>query len=324
MGIPHDKSADGTVLRTSEPDVARDMLRSRFARHELNVLGLRQTVDFALRQGMLYDVAFHLVSYGRDVEVRTSGWHDFYLLQLTLSGTCELAAGDATPVELKPRSVYVINPGTPYRKRWSGDARQLIIRLPRRSVERVASADSADGPVLFTPRLDPAAMEIVPLLRFLWAQVTTSRSMVRSPAIDHSAVRHLLTAVLHSVPNSVTHPAAEPFPSCLARADRYMREHLATDLAVDDIARACGIASRTLQDAFRRHWRTTPTEHLRSLRLEVARRLLTERPFEVSVTEVAYTIGMPHLSRFSGYYLSRFGELPSATLHRSQAAHVRP
>ncbi|MFD1539796.1 helix-turn-helix domain-containing protein [Nonomuraea guangzhouensis] len=319
MGISSSTSADGSVLRTSEPDVARDLLRSRFARHELNVLGLRQTLDFALRQGMLYDVAFHLVSYGRDVEVTTSGWHDFYLLQLTLSGMCELVAGDADPVGLQPGSVYVINPGTPYRKRWSGDARQLIVRLPRRSLERVASADSANGPVIFAPQVDPDAIDIAPLLRFLWAQVATSRSTVRSLAIDHSAVRHLLTAVLHSVPNSVTHPAVEPLPSSLARADRYMREHLATDLAVDDIARACGIAGRTLQDAFRKHWRTTPTEHLRSLRLEAAHRLLTERPFEVSVTEVAYTIGMPHLSRFSRYYLSRFGELPSATLHRSRA-----
>lgn len=311
--------AAGAVVHTCTPDVARDVLSSRFARHDLEVLGRREAVDFRLRQGQLYDVGFHQVSYGQDVLVTTSGWSDFYLLQLTLSGVCELNCQKMSPMEQVQGSAVVINPGTTYRKRWSDDASQLIVRLPRRSVERIALPEGVGGAVLFNPQAIVPSADVVSLLQFLWSGVCAPRPAARSSVIDRSAVRHLVTVVLHSVPNSASAPDDEA-PSCLLRADRYMRDHLAADLCMDEVAQACGVSTRTLQCAFQRHWRTTPKEHLRSLRLEEAHRLLTEEPGNLSVTEVAHLTGLPHLGRFSRYYGERFGEWPSESLRRSRQA----
>ncbi|WZB66706.1 helix-turn-helix domain-containing protein [Achromobacter xylosoxidans] len=49
---------------------------------------------------------------------------------------------------------------------------------------------------------------------------------------------------------------------------------------------------------------------LRVLRLDAAREKLQQGACE-SVTEVAVSVGISHLGRFSEYYRDRFGELPA-------------
>ncbi|WP_281445503.1 helix-turn-helix domain-containing protein, partial [Paenarthrobacter nicotinovorans] len=61
----------------------------------------------------------------------------------------------------------------------------------------------------------------------------------------------------------------------------------------------------------------TPSDLLRSIRLDRAREMLLEAgPREQSVTAVAESCGFTHQGRFSALYLKTFGELPSETLRR--------
>jgi AraC-like DNA-binding protein len=310
------ESASNTDLRTHEPNQAQAILQDRFARHSLRVLDTRRTLDFSLRQAQLDRVTFLLVSYGRDVEIVTSGFGDFYLLQLTLTGTCETTTGTIT-IETGPGHFHVVNPGTAYRKRWSSDASQLILRLPRQPLEQLATADSDDEPVLFEQSPDPVPTTVDELVKFFWCDVTTA-GRARSRVIDRSASRHLMTVVLHSLPNSAASVLTpdEP-PACLPRADRFIRQHLANDIGLTQIAENAGVSTRYLEDAFRRHWRTTPMAHVRNLRLEVTHHLLTHPVDGMSVTEAALTAGISHLGRFSRDYRRRYGELPSESLRRA-------
>ena len=83
------------------------------------------------------------MSYGSDVETVATGCSDSHFLQVTLAGRCEIATPTAH-VKVNPGSYFGVSPGTTYRKRWSSDARQLIIRLPRRTVEQPSSAESPE------------------------------------------------------------------------------------------------------------------------------------------------------------------------------------
>jgi AraC-like DNA-binding protein len=289
----------------------------RFARHSLRVLDRRRTLDFSLRQESLDQVTFLRISYGRDVELVTSGFRDFYLAQLTLAGTCEIDVEGSATAELGPGWIHVVNPGTAYRKRWSGDAEQLIVRFPRRSIQRLATADSDGQPVVFAPPSDRAPAAVDELVRFFWGDITAP-GRTRSAVIDRSAGRHLMTAVLQSLPNSAATVATpDEVPACLGRADRYIRQNLAREIHLNDIAQAAGVSVRSLENAFRRYWRSTPTTHVRSLRLEAAHHLLTHPVRGMSVTDAATAAGFPHLGRFSRSYAQRFGELPSASLRRA-------
>ena len=87
-------------------------------------------------------------------------------------------------------------------------------------------------------------------------------------------------------------------------------------MTVPDVAAALGVSVRSLQQGFRQWRNTTPLEFLRQSRLRLVRDELCRSGGETEVTTVALRHGSMHLGRFSTYYQSAFGELPSTTLRR--------
>ena len=85
---------------------------------------------------------------------------DFYLLQFTLEGECELWQESHHNV-LPARSVAIVNPGRPFRKAWMPRARQLLLRIDRGLVEREFRAwtggDESGGIEFDMPPVDDMA-----------------------------------------------------------------------------------------------------------------------------------------------------------------------
>lgn len=96
-----------------------------------------------------------------------------------------------------------------------------------------------------------------------------------------------------------------------------MRAHLSAPLTLTDIARGAGASPSALTRLFQQHRETTPMQALRVLRLDAAREKLQQGACE-SVTEVAVSVGISHLGRFSEYYRDRFGELPRETFQSAK------
>jgi transcriptional regulator GlxA family with amidase domain len=95
-----------------------------------------------------------------------------------------------------------------------------------------------------------------------------------------------------------------------------MTENAANALRVPDVAAALGLSVRSLQQGFRQWRNTTPLQFLRQTRLRRVRDELCRSGGETEVTTVALRDGFMHSGRFSAYYQSAFGELPSTTLRR--------
>lgn len=95
-----------------------------------------------------------------------------------------------------------------------------------------------------------------------------------------------------------------------------MTENAANALRVPDVAAALGLSVRWLQQGFRQWRNTTPLQFLRQTRLRRVRDELCRSGGETEVTTVALRDGFMHSGRFSAYYQSAFGELPSTTLRR--------
>ena len=75
------------------------------------------------------------------------------------------------------------------------------------------------------------------------------------------------------------------------------------------------MSERTLHDAFRRRFGTSPAAHVRALRLQAAREALLGADAELTtVARIAAEHGFAHPGRFAVAYRRRFGESPSATL----------
>jgi transcriptional regulator GlxA family with amidase domain len=103
-----------------------------------------------------------------------------------------------------------------------------------------------------------------------------------------------------------------------------MIDYAGTSNTVSDVAAHLGVSLRSLQTGFRQWRATTPNAFLRKIRLQLVRDELLRSGEETQVTRVALRHGFSHLGRFSAFYQSTFGEVPSATLRRSRAMSIVP
>lgn len=77
---------------------------------------------------------------------------------------------------------------------------------------------------------------------------------------------------------------------------------------------------RGLLKAFRHFKDTTPLNFLRQIRLEGARKTLSDEANTLSIAQIARAWGFTHVGRFSMAYHDAFGETPSETVrtHRNR------
>lgn len=82
------------------------------------------------------------------------------------------------------------------------------------------------------------------------------------------------------------------------------------------------ISRRTLQYSFESIIGMSPSNYIRTVRLNIARKLLLLSPNE-RIQGAALDAGFSHLGRFSKYYHDFFGELPSETINRLSTRNSR-
>ena len=323
--LPNGLGRSLPALRTTEAEVARSHLGELFAHHDL-VLKDR-SIDFLHQQAHLCDVSMSFLGYGSEVQVIAPPLPDFYLFQLTLTGHVGIRAS-RFDVALEPGSVFVMNPGIAYRKRWSRDARQLMLKIPRQRLEaRLREERDADTlrPVAFEGHAgaaDERRNALVRLLDYLCRELADSHGLMAGASFRRDMENALLSAILAALPHdqrdvggSALSPAA---PHYVRRAESHLREATSRAVPLGELARVAGVSVRSLQAGFRRFRDKTPVQFSRDVRLDLARRALRAAAGERSVTDVALDFGFTHLGRFAKCYLERFGETPSATLRRTR------
>lgn len=146
--------------------------------------------------------------------------------------------------------------------------------------------------------------------------------VMSSPLVRSEMTRSLITALLHTFPNTFLQdpPVPDvpaPRPAALRRAVSFIDANLSEDIGLPEIAAAARLSPRGVQAAFRRELNTTPFAYLRSARLEAVHRdLMAADPTTgVTVEAVAARWGFAHRGRFAAAYRDTFGQAPSTTLH---------
>ena len=123
------------IFRTRDLEHAREYLGGVFVEARFAYLSQERRLDFRHRQAKLGPIAINSMQYGTDIMVTAPPFGDFYLLQFTLAGKCQLRQGGSC-TDLPAGSVAVINPFRAFAKAWAPGTRQLLIRIDRRLLER--------------------------------------------------------------------------------------------------------------------------------------------------------------------------------------------
>jgi AraC-like DNA-binding protein len=299
--------------------------------HSVSYLSRERRLDLRHRQAKIGDIAVHSLQYGAGVMISAPQLPDFYLLQFTLVGECQLWQG--THHNLLPAgSVAVINPGRAFRKAWMPGTRQLLLRIAKRLVEREfrvwTSGDEAGSlefdmqPVDDTAKVGTVARYVQMLCDDLRSEASHLSHPLVADRVASGLVALLLTSMPHNKTRAIEAAADQPgAPFFVRRVEQFIEEHARDMITLTDLTGIAGVSTRALQMSFQRFRNTTPMAYLRAIRLELARTDMANAGRQgSSVAAVANAVGFGNLGRFARDYQARFGELPSHTLRRGHLA----
>lgn len=228
-------------------------------------------------------------------------------------------------MEMQPTNIVRHSEAQSYHRRSIGLADYGSMSLP---VALMSSFGAAVGGIDLTPPKDPLihtppASAMAKLQRLHAAAVRLAQN---APEIisNPDAARGLEQALIEAMVGCLAHGERRAHSLSqgqhaivMRRFHNVVAENTGEALYIPEICKAIGVSQRTLRMCCEEHLGMAPKRYLMLRRMQLARRALREaEPDATSVTAVATRHGFWELGRFAVEYQARFGEPPSATLHR--------
>ncbi|WP_420368684.1 helix-turn-helix domain-containing protein [Curtobacterium sp. L1-20] len=246
------------------------------------------------------------------------GPRDDHVVFWLTKGRLEMHFTDRSRV-VQPGSPYIASASEAYRFE-SSDTVYNGVHVADRFLREVG-ADLGfrlpTGPLLFDQQDEVVARrgplrhlihEIGPLLvddRVLGAMRTELNRRLAVVVLDTFPIRNRGTDV--------------PVANRLRDAIRFIEANAADRPSVPEIAAACGLSQRGLQDVFARTLDSTPHRFLRDHRLDRVRQELLRGDGDEGVAALGRRWGFTNPGRFAAAYRERFGEDPGVTLRAALA-----
>lgn len=318
--------ASSPVIDTRSLDEAREAVTRIYLRHEL--LGSQDAMRMRLNALTDRHMTLGYLTYQADAELIMPATEDFYVVNLTIVGETRASRGDGgRELTVANERGLVLTPVHTNRVRWTHDAEQLHLKIPRTSLESHLS-DLLGRPVTevvdFDYGLDFTTGPGRALLRsvqFLATELDKPAGLAEMPLAREQLEAYVLTSLLHAGRHQFSDALAGNDDvrrlGRLAPVVQYIEANAASELTPELLARVGCVSVRTLHAAFQEQLGRSPMAYVREIRLSRVRaELLRSDPQKARVTDVAMRWGFLHPSRFAQQYRDRFSELPSVTLHR--------
>lgn len=214
---------------------------------------------------------------------------------------------DGTAIDLQAGSLLVVGPGVSHAGSVADDsqphlatARFIQEPVPGHARPAVGLA-SLQGPFWW-------AMTVQSIQRYEGFYISMAKSWQRSdePLLAASA-EMLLNVILYESITELTRNVKGD--TLIAETVRYLDEHPAMTLSVDDLARRAGISLRSFSERFRNATGKSPAQYRIHRRAHAACELLIES--DLSMKEIAATLNYPDQFSFSRQFKSLYGLSPS-------------
>ena len=309
------------VLSSSDRDEVVDCCTRALRPHQLVLHDKCGDIATRLHTLQLGPLSLNRLCYGGDVSVLPAvSEEDNFLVTLPVRGSANYTYG-LSSVTLSEGHGAIVGPYQEFKFDLDAAFDQLVVRLDRQRIEAVCAGllgTDERQPVNFNLALDtlPACW---PGLIETAAAISEFSNTRAYPTLLVQLEELIVETLLLTQPNTFSDFFTEGIqraPSTkIRRAADYMREHIAEPIRLTDVARHSGLSLRGLQLGFQRDLGTSPSQWLRSQRLEKVHEILSgAMPHSVSVTDVALDWGFSHLGEFAAQFKARYGKRPSDVL----------
>jgi AraC-like DNA-binding protein len=310
---------DRLAFSTHDPAVAHAHAQRMMADHRMSVSERATPFAAEVHHARLGSVRLLHFAYGAAVRIASAPLRDFATIHLPLAGGLRVAHGGAR-VSAGAGHGVVFSPDGDVAMDWSSGLRLLVVRIERDALEtrlRALLGASIKAPLRFAAALDPRG--VLGALATAHDVLAAAGPDGPAPLVAEELERSIVTALLlgqpHSYSDALRRPPSLPAPRIVDVALDRAAATPGEPPSLAELARAAGTSERTLHEAFRRRFGTSPAAHLRGLRLQGARdALLAAEPDTATVARIALEHGFAHPGRFATAYRARFGESPGATL----------
>ncbi len=314
------------VISTPSLEEARDAVTRVYLPHELT--GRQDGMDMRLNATTDRRMTLGYLTHGAEAELTMPATEDCYHINLTIAGETRASRSDGgRAFTAAEHSGVVLSPVQTNTVRWTPDAEQLILKIPRTSLESHLS-DMLGKPVTqvidFDFGLDlttAAGRSLLRSVQFLAGELDRDQGLADLPMAREQLEGYVMTSLLHAGRHQYSDllSGAENKRRLgrLAPVIAYIEENADTEITPEVLARVGCVSVRTLHAAFAEQLGESPMAYVRRIRLSRVRaELLRSDPERVRVTDVAIRWGFFHQSRFAQQYRDEFNELPSVTLRR--------
>jgi AraC-like DNA-binding protein len=312
------------LLVTRDLDEAREIITDVYIPHDLETRD--GPLDFKLRYLASERLTVGHLIYGADSELLVPPMIDCYHMNLTLSGRTMVSQRGRRADTQALCGGVLFSPTDPFTVRWSPEATQFAVKLPRRSLEAHLGKlvnRPIEQPIHFDLGFDlatPVGQSLLSAVKFLRDELARPGGIATMPMARDQLESLVLTQLLLTIPNSYTDQLRTPDRPAprikIRRAMELIEANPDANLSLGDLAGDAGVTARALQRGFKELVGMSPTAYVRAVRLDRVHADLVESAGAVSVTDVATRWGFFHLGRFAQQYRDRFGVLPSETVRR--------
>ena len=315
--------AQKMLLRTSDLSEAVDAVSRVYCPHEIQIRGNSSsdiTTLEVVRGGVQPIVR---LMYPSRVRIDAGDFPRLMLMQTCVDGSATVIQ-DNVRAGCRRNQTLPLSPGLHTQMEFDGRFAQTSVRLDIERLEALCAR------WLSFPLEQPLRFELRPFspdLEKAWTQAVAlligyeRMNIVLPPAASLAFDEFMLSLVLakhhHNYSADLQGAAGAAAPRIVREAEHWMRAGGA-EVTVSAIAAKVGVSLRSLEAGFRNWHKSTPTEYLRNIRLQVARAELLAPTQSTTVTSVALGNGFFHLPRFSARYKVAFNETPGQTLRRSR------
>lgn len=314
-------------LSTEDPRLICSHLKHSY-RPSLISFPNKENPKFTHNQAEFGSLKLNSISYGSRTFIKSDPIKNDYLAVMTLSGQGHFK-NKKNNLTTTAGDLILLNPSDQLDIELSDSFQQIAIQLTAQSLQNNVSEQigyQLDYPLKFESlhkKKKDLGKSLKALICLTLDDINNNCTLMNNKQTLFHTENLIISLILEEFENNYMAFLNEKYQPCkpkyVQQAQCYIRDNYGSDINIKQLSQEINTTPRSLQMGFKKYLSTTPTNYIKSVRLEIARKILTSPSITPpNITSIALSCGFNHLSNFTKQYKQTYGLTPSETLTKNR------